>query len=737
MPTALRNALLAPLLLGSIACSKIPNGRSVVDEVTVSNLHTISASDVEDRLATAASPKFFGLFRGVVYDYNVFDETTLQRDLARVERYLRGQGFLDATARAGRVTRLSSTHVRVDILVDEGLPTLNRNVTVRGTESLPPEERTRVGGAATKALEPGARFNEGKFKAAEAAVKRALTEHGYAYAQVTSAGQLDPGAHTADYVIVVKPGPRAMLGRITIVGLDPDGSGPRVQEIPEAAVRRALDLDEGDRYSSAKIESATQALLDLGVFSAVEVTPTLANPPPADHVVPITVHVEPTRLRVLKLGGGTEFDVFKTELHLLTGWENHNFLGGLRDLSIEATPGLVLYPTRVDNFAKPTNPLPEEHFRATLRQPGFIEARTTGFIRPEFNIFPLLVAPDPPPADPVVGYVEGKVTMGVDRTFLKHLYVSVGYTAQVEDPFTYIGPLDPALKVLVLGYPQLVTNLDFRDNPIKPHKGIYLGNSFQFAGAMVTPNTPRDLRIQPEIRTYIPIGRHLTFATRGSLGFLFNLNYAQNWQSELLFSPEPKQLPRLEQNLQSDIETMYFRGFFSGGPSTNRGFPLLGVSPYGVVPFLNPQTASQQVALNCVPTAKAYNAEQCFIPVGGPTLWELSNELRLQVSGPFSIATFADMGDVSPNTADIRLSHLHLSVGLGMRYDTPVGPIRLDVGYRVQPLQVVGSSSATTAASSSGSLASQLSGGPSPINGVPPTIFGAPIALSIGIGEAF
>ena len=133
MPTALRNALLAPLLLGSIACSKIPNGRSVVDEVTVSNLHTISASDVEDRLATAASPKFFGLFRGVVYDYNVFDETTLQRDLARVERYLRGQGFLDATARAGRVTRLSSTHVRVDILVDEGLPTLNRNVTVRGT----------------------------------------------------------------------------------------------------------------------------------------------------------------------------------------------------------------------------------------------------------------------------------------------------------------------------------------------------------------------------------------------------------------------------------------------------------------------------------------------------------------------------------------------------------------------------------------------------------------------------
>jgi outer membrane protein insertion porin family/translocation and assembly module TamA len=83
------------------------------------------------------------------------------------------------------------------------------------------------------------------------------------------------------------------------------------------------------------------------------------------------------------------------------------------------------------------------------------------------------------------------------------------------------------------------------------------------------------------------------------------------------------------------------------------------------------------------------------------------------------------MGDVSPNQSDIRLTHLHFSTGLGARYDTPIGPVRLDVGYRVQDLQVLPYKSEAAAAAAN------------PVNGVPPTIFGAPIAISFGIGEAF
>jgi outer membrane protein assembly factor BamA len=734
MPTATQLKTSATLALAFCAgaCSRVPPGRSAIDEVSVSNLRTVSSSEVEDKLASAASPKFLGLFRGVVYDYNVLDDSSLQRDLARVERYLRGRGFLDAKARAGRVLRVSGNHVRIEIVAEEGPPTVNREIAVSGIDPLPTEMRATVTAAAKKALPPGARFDEVAFKKADSAVKRALTDHGYAFAKVTSAGELDNAAHVADYTITVVPGPPAKLGVVTIVGLDPDGAGPRRQEIPESAVRRALNLAEGDTYSTANIESATQALLDLQVFSAVDITPALPDPPPEGARVSITVHVEPTRLRELKLGGGTEFDVFKTELHILAGWENHNLFGGLRDFRVDAKPGLVLYPTRVDNLTRPTNPLLEEHFRLQLRQPGFIEARTTGFIRPELNVFPLLVAPDPSTADPVVGYVEAKGTIGVDRTFLKRLYISLGYTLQAEDPFTYVGALDAALGLLVIGYPQLVTNLDFRDSAVRPHKGIYLGNSLQVAGGPFGGDAS-DVRIQPEVRTYVPLGKHVTFATRASVGLLFNSTYARNWQTELAGSDGMQTTQGLA-TLQRDVETMYFRGFFSGGPNTNRGFPLFGVAPYGVVPFLNPATAGEQVVKNCVPTAVGYNPSECFIPVGGSTLWELSNEVRFQVSGPFSVASFCDMGDVSPNQADIRLTHLHMSCGLGGRYDTPVGPIRIDVGYRIQPLQVLPFKDETQAAADNVRVGGVSS---SPVNGTPPTIFGAPIALSIGIGEAF
>jgi outer membrane protein insertion porin family/translocation and assembly module TamA len=144
-----------------------------------------------------------------------------------------------------------------------------------------------------------------------------------------------------------------------------------------------------------------------------------------------------------------------------------------------------------------------------------------------------------------------------------------------------------------------------------------------------------------------------------------------------------------------------------------------------VVPFLNPGTASQQVLLSCVPGQPGYNANGCFLPVGGYTLWELQNEVRADISGPLSMSAFCDMSDVSPNQSDIRLSHLHLSCGLGVAYDTPVGPIRVNVGYRVQSLQVLGYKSEAAAAAAD------------PVNGTQPTIFNLPIAIAIGIGQAY
>ncbi len=645
-----------------MACTSIPKGRFAIDSVNVHGTHAVDPGEVTDRLATTETPKFLGVMRGVVYDYSIYDESVLQRDLARVERYYRGRGFLEAHARAARVTKLSANHVRVDVVVDEGPPTLNRELRVDGLESLTAKEAKIVRDAATAALPRGTRFDEDAYKKAQDAVTSALLDAGYAYATVKPEAQADLGAHAIDYVFTLTPGIPAVFGSITFLGLDPDAEGPKPVFIEKKVLLRAIDIREGGRYSATELQAATQALLDLEVFSSVQIEPTLSDPP--SRVIPLVVRVETAKLKLLRLGGGLEFDAIKTEIHGLVGWEDHDFLGGLRDFTVEFKPGLVFYPTRVGNIKAPTDYLPEARLRLQLRQPGFLEARTVGFVQPEFNVFPLLVQTNPPPDQPVPGYVEPKASVGLNRRFGKHLNATAAYNVQIELPFFYTQSSDPFVTPLGLLFPQLITTLDFRDNPIHPHEGFYLSNDAQVAGIPGT-SLPADFRVMPEARVYVPIAHGITFAVRGKLGFLFafkrdgTANYGDAFRQDLsnLDSKPPVTVVE-SRSLDSDIQTLKIRGIFTGGPSSNRGFALRGASPYGVVPFLNSATSQAQVS-NC--GASGTVNLQCPIPIGGFTLWEASAEVRFDLAGPLWVALFCDTGEVSPIQFDLRFYRLHLS----------------------------------------------------------------------------
>ena len=100
-------------------------------------------------------------------------------------------------------------------------------------------------------------------------------------------------------------------------------------------------------------------------------------------------------------------------------------------------------------------------------------------------------------------------------------------------------------------------------------------------------------------------------------------------------------------------------------------------------------------------------------------MWETSMEVRFPLSGPVRLAVFVDASDVTRDVGQIRLTFPHLSPGIGFRYATPVGPVRLDVGYRVPYMQESGVKNL------------------SPEEGEQSTIFGLPIAIQFGLGEAF
>jgi len=660
----LRALALPAALAVAVGCTQIPPGRYAIDDVEIEGNSKVESAEIEDKIATAQSPRFLGLFRGVVLDYELYDPYILERDLARIERLYRARGFYEARARAGRVQKIDESHVRVSVVVDEGPPVTVGDIKVQGIATLPIDDAAAALAVIRRRLRAGRNFDEERYEQAKDGLLRAFTDRGYAFAKVEGRVEVDLAHHVANVFFEVTPGKVARLGAVTITGLGP---------LPEGPVRRALDLSEDELYSTDKLAAAKRAVLGLGVFSEAEVQPDLSQP--NSTVVPVKVIVTPSELRSVKVGGGIELDVVRTDMHALTGWEDRNFLGGLRRFNIDLRPGLVIYPTRLPKLEKPERLLPEARARAELRQPGVLEARTGGIVRGEINVYPVIwyvEDPDAIPPDVVPGYLDLSAGYGFDRSF-GPLYANISYNFQNSFPFNYGADVENRSKI-VLSYIDLKTTLDFRNDALRPHSGVFISNDFQLAGLPVLSNFrsagslfASDLRLLPEVRGYLPLARRWTLALRGTVGFLFPFpgSYGESFR------------PGVDAS-SSDIQLVFFRGFFSGGPNSNRGYPYRGVGPMGYVSDFLP-----------VPT-------NLLFPTGGLTLWEASVEIRFPISGDLGGAAFCDASDVSRYRFDVRVLYPHLSCGVGLHYNTPVGAIGIDVGFPIPGAQSLDKKAAPT-----------------------------------------
>ncbi len=656
---ALRAALAALLLLAFCASSCRPLPREpVVDAVAIHGVDERYRDALREGISTAETPLFFWVIPRVL-EYSTYDENVLARDLERIERYLRARGYYEAKVVAARVIRSGQHAVRVEIEVQQGEPVLA--VIDPGVARLPPDAMRAANRARQMADDDV--FDEARFEADREAQERALREIGYAFARVEAKVTVDIAAHRARVAYQIDAGPRAVYGPVTILGL---------ATIPEGPVRDNLQLKEGALYDESELEDAQRALISLGVFTTVDVHADRSHK--ESGVVPIQVSVRESALRALRLGGGAHFDVLRLFARLDLGWEHKNFLGGLRDFRIDARPGVTFYPTRIDNLVPWVRYLPENRVSSELRQPSFLEGRTTGSLTAQYNVYPLLYPlqeGSPPEAEPIIGYHEIKAGARVERAFLNHhLEIKPGYNWQANFPFYYQNKptgedAPPQPKVVRVSFPELITTLSFVDDPLRPRFGFALSNSFQVAGHGFG-GTVDDFRIAPEFKFYIPIEKlpKGVFAGRLTTGFLFPSGYGNNADVE-------------------DQQKMLFRAFYSGGPNSNRGYPYRTVGPHGPIGFLVP------TGVNCDANP---GDPRCIRPLGGLTLWEASLEARLSFSeeSPLGLVLFVDASDLTSEVGRIRLNVPHLSPGAGLRYMTPVGPIRLDVGWRVPGLQALG-----------------------------------------------
>jgi len=707
-------------------CERPDLSGCVVDSVAILNNEAVSDSDVEEKIATVETSHVLGglvehvpilsLWDRLTVDYERLDPVVLQRDLARIERYYRARGYYEAHVRAGRTIKQPGGKVRVEIVVDEGAPVRVGKVDLAWKDwNIERAARVTIPvNNAANSLEPGTIFDEESLEATKKKILRAMTNHGFAYASVEGKADVDLTTHKARVVYTIELGPHTTFGDISI-----EGAG----ELPVAPLLASLQIKKGDEFSTAALDTAEIALGDFGVFGAIDVAPKLSpKGQPPNPVVPVVFRVQPSALRAIKLGLGAELGG-RVEAHGLLGWENRNLFGGLRRFSTEARPGLVLFPKRIDTLFddETVTILPEFRFRFELRQPAMLmpfEPKTTGILRGAFNIYRLPTISLNPDDKYVVGYREIAGSAGLERPFWNsQVFLSLLMNVQYDNPFTYReAPLPAGYENLLIPYGQLTAVLDLRRgadgkrNRVDPHSGIYLSNDLQLAFA-----DTQDIRFQPEFRAYVPVSRHVTLAFRLAGGILvpygqsgdekyyerFDQGICQRLNSEGEEPDSPGQTSPAWPQCNRALQIVQFRAFFSGGANSNRGYPYNGVGPHETLRFLSD-----------VPIA-----------TGGTHLWESSVELRFPLVGKLGSALFLDASDVS--RSQFRLCAPHLSTGFGLRYATPVGPLRADVGYRIPGAQVFMTDSTGACPN------------PEQEEGLAGSVLGLPIAVSVAIGEAF
>jgi outer membrane protein assembly complex protein YaeT len=218
----------------------------------------------------------------------------------------------------------------------------------------------------------------------------------------------------------------------------------------------------------------------------------------------------------------------------------------------------------------------------------------------------------------------------LERSFSRRFKAFIGYRlefAQLSDVAdATVQSLGGIKERGLLSGPVLGIRWSSADDLLNPTKGEVATFTINQAGK-IWGGTYSFYKITAEARKYISIGWETVFASRLKIGFA-----------------DP---------MGSDKDFPIFERFFAGGEQSVRGFGRRRLGPLS----------------------------QSGDPVGGLSLIEGSLELRRLLWSDIGGAVFLDFGQVSKGSWNVAVDDLKFSAGFGLSYRTPVGPLRLDVGF--------------------------------------------------------
>jgi outer membrane protein insertion porin family len=568
----------------------------------------------------------------------VFHAETYAAALEHIRDLYNADGYL--AAKLGEPQLRFSDRGRelaVTIAVEEGPQTVIRAITFSGNAAL--EDAQILSGLG---LEVGAPLNRYEVEQARRRVVRAYHDEGYVFTEVAANEYVDEDHLSADIHFTIEEGPRVRVGEVIVRGNE---------HTRTSLVRDRINLHHGSVYTPDAANASERSLVDLGIFTTVSIT--LENPDEPAEVKNLVVEVveRPPQLIDASIGFSTADG---PRLGLRYSYRNLGGYGLSVDLRLQFSFQVFFLGSR--------------QFEEKMKDLEWID-RLERLVVASFNVPHLprvgrvlsirIDATHERNNNPAYFVTRNSVNLSLNATFRPH------FTAQLQSGYAYsdvfqvqslpncndpsVTNPQPEINCFVpnrttnenLRAPQgvadfwvtrLLFSADYRDNPFNPTRGFFgslVGEHVVSLGPAddhdpTTPNRSSNLlKLTVTANGYIPLYRNLVLALQARFGWIFELT--------------------------RDSYTFPDRFFYLGGFDSMRGF-----------------------------YEESLKAEDVPEP-GGNAMLNLRAELRIPLPSSFALGVFLDTGNIWRDQLNFwRDFDLRFCLGVGLRYNTPVGPLALD-----------------------------------------------------------
>jgi outer membrane protein assembly factor BamA len=586
---------------------------------------------------------------GFAHRRQYLDEEELPLDRLRLQLYYRQRGYRQAEV--GHEVVREDGRARIAFTIVEHEPTIIRSLEITGADSLlPPERQLEL-----LAVREGSPLDLAAFALGEGRLIEELRDRGYVNATVLRDYFIPRDTREAEMNLRVVPGPRVRIGEVRV-----EGSG----EIGDGIIHSVLAFESGDVFRDREIIESQRRLYNLEALRFASITSERRTD--TDTLIDLRVRVAPAPRRTVDLGVGMETDECA---QVQADWTNRNFLGRARVLRL-TTRLSNLFASQLQGRFPCTDvsddPVYQElnyRLAAAFEQPVFTGGRNSlraGLYTEEETVPDLFV----------------RTSTGGELAFTHQFSSRMALTAAIRPELTSFGEQSADIYFCVnfgfctpedigvlserrwLSPVALLWALDRTDSRLSATRGYYVSTEAEYAGA-ITGSDYRYVRTTIDAAAFRSLSDSRVLAGHVRFGVI-----------------EPAETQAFATTEGSAAIVHPRKRFFAGGAESIRGFAANLLGPTVLVVDVEDDCPGQDLETCVDDLPPGAFAER---PAGGNAVIEASLEVRNGLGDRWSVVAFVDAGQVWRGLGD--RSAVILTPGVGFRFRSPIGPLRVDFGY--------------------------------------------------------